>query len=70
MVVALQVYEAMLPGQPDAYRTHEQWVKAFSPEAVRLAMLEVRRWREGKLDDFNRRLGEAKKQLQPDHDQD
>lgn len=63
---ALKVYERMLPGQPDAYRTHELWVKEFSPEAVRRAMLEVRRWQEGRLADFNRRLVEAQKELHPE----
>jgi hypothetical protein len=28
-------------------------------------MLEVRRWNEGKLADFNRRLGAAQKELAP-----
>jgi hypothetical protein len=63
---ALKVYQAMLPGQPEAYRAHETWVKDFSPESVRRAMLEVRRWNEGKLSDFNRRLAEAHKELHPD----
>jgi hypothetical protein len=62
---ALKVYETMLPGQPEAYRTHESWVKDYSPEAVRRAMLEVRRWKEGKLEEFNRRLNEARKELHP-----
>jgi hypothetical protein len=44
---ALNVYQTMLPGQPEPYRAHKAWVKDFSPEAVRRAMLEVRRWREG-----------------------
>ena len=44
---ALKVFVAMLPGQPDAYRTHLPWTKEMSPEAVRRAMLEVRRWRRG-----------------------
>lgn len=63
---AVKVYERMLPGQPEAYRTHESWVKDFSPEAVRRAMLEVRRWREGKLANFNRRLTDAQKELHPE----
>ena len=63
---ALNVYQVMLPGQPDAYRTHESWVKDFSPESVRRAMLEVRRWKEGKLSDFNRRLADAHKELHPE----
>lgn len=62
---ALRVYEAMLPGQPDAYRTHLPWIENSIPEAVRRAMLEVRRWHEGKLVDFNRRLAEAQAGLQP-----
>jgi hypothetical protein len=63
---ALEVYKRMLPGQPDSYRSHEKWVKEFSPESVRRAMLEVRRWQEGTLSDFNRRLAEAQKELHPE----
>ncbi len=63
---ALGVFHAMLPKQSDAYRAHEPWLKQFSPEAVRRAMLEVRRWREGRLEDFNKRLQTAKVQLEPE----
>jgi hypothetical protein len=63
---ALKVYEAMLPGQPEAYRTHQNWVRDYSPEAIRRAMLEVRRWGERNLADFNRRLEDAMKQLEPE----
>lgn len=63
---ALAVFYALLPKQSDAYRAHEPWVKGFSPEAVRRAMLEVRRWKEGGLEDFNKRLKAAKMQLDPD----
>jgi hypothetical protein len=62
---ALKAYEAMLPGQPAIYRTHAPWVQEFSPEAVRRAMLEVRRWQEGRVEDFERRLAEAQKELYP-----
>ena len=62
---ALKVYETMLPGQPEAYRTHERWLTDSSPEAVRRAMLEVRRWKEGKLCEFNSRLDKAREQLHP-----
>lgn len=62
---ALAVFLKMLPHQHAAYRSHETWVKDFSPEAVRRAMLEVRRWNEGKLADFNRRLEAAQKELAP-----
>ena len=62
---ALDVFEALLPRQHEAYRTHQPWVANSSPEAVRRAMLEVRRWNEGKLADFNRRLEVAQKELDP-----
>jgi hypothetical protein len=42
---ALKVYEGMLPKQPAEYRTQQAWADNVSPEAVRRAMLEVRRWR-------------------------
>ena len=60
---ALATYEQMLPMQSDPYRAHEGWVKNSTPEAVRLAMLEVRRWHEGTISDFNRRLVDAQAQL-------
>lgn len=63
---ALKVYRTMLPRQQEAYRTHLPWVKDYSPEAVRRATLEVRRWNEGKVADFNRRLAQAQKELRPD----
>lgn len=62
---ALKVFLGLLPGQPAAYRTHEPWVENSSPEAVRRAMLEVRRWNEGTLADFNRRLSAAQQELSP-----
>ncbi|MDI3469867.1 MAG: hypothetical protein OJF62_001930 [Pseudolabrys sp.] len=62
---ALNVFLGLLPGQPEPYRAHQPWVETSSPEAVRRAMLEVRRWNEGKLADFNRRLGAAQKELAP-----
>ena len=63
---ALGVFRALLPKQSDAYRAHEPWLTEFSPEAVRRAMLEVRRWKEGGLEDFNKRLRAAKVQLEPE----
>jgi hypothetical protein len=62
---ALSVFLAMLPGQPPAYRAHESWIENSSPEAVRRAMLEVRRWNEGTLVHFSRRLELAQKGLSP-----
>ena len=63
---ALKVYEAMLPKQPEVYRSHLPWVENTSPEAVRRAMLEVRRWKKGTIEEFNKRLSEAHKGLHPD----
>jgi hypothetical protein len=37
----------------------------LSAEAVRLAMLDVRRLKEGKLTDFNERLKRAQEQFNP-----
>lgn len=62
---ALKVFLDLLPGQPEPYRAHQPWVENSSPEAVRRAMLEVRRWNEGKLADFNQRLEAAQKELGP-----
>lgn len=62
---ALRVFLGLLPGQPEPYRAHQPWLDGSSPEAVRRAMLEVRRWNEGKLADFNRRLEAARRGLDP-----
>jgi hypothetical protein len=62
---ALKVFLRMLPSQPAAYRSHEPWIDKFSPEAVRVAMLEVRRQGEVRLEDFNKRLGAAQDDLGP-----
>ena len=63
---ALNAFEKMLPGQPEAYRAHQPWLQHSTPEAVRRTMLEVRRWREGTLAQFQNRLEEAQKQWEPD----
>jgi hypothetical protein len=62
---SLKVFEAMLPNQPAPYRAHEPWIERASPEAFRRAMLEVRRWNEGKLDEFEKRLDYAAYELNP-----
>jgi hypothetical protein len=62
---ALDVFRGLRPHQPAAYRAHERWLAVSSPEAVSRAMLEVRRWKEGKLSDFSRRLKVAHEELQP-----
>jgi len=63
---ALKVYKAMLPKQPGIYSTHLPWVENTSPEAVRRAMLEMRRWKQGSLEEFNKRLVDAHMGLHPE----
>jgi hypothetical protein len=53
------------PVNPQPIARHKPWVESSSPEAVRRAMHEIRRWNEGKLDDFNRRLAAAQQELSP-----
>jgi len=62
---AIDAFEALLAKQPEPYHAHEPWVEHFSPEAIRQAMLEVRRWREGTLEQFTDRLNRADEQLKP-----
>lgn len=57
-----QAYEAILPRQPDIYRTHLGWIK-YSPEEIRHAMLTTRRAGVAQLNDFNSSLVEAKERL-------
>jgi hypothetical protein len=64
---ALAVFLELLPKQPAPYRAHEAWLE-FSPEAVRRAMLEIRRWQEGTLKHFDDRLRRADAQLDPRSD--
>jgi hypothetical protein len=64
-VGALKIFLDLLPGQPPAYRAHLPWLEDSSSEAVRRAMIEVRRWNEGKLSDFNQRLETARNELSP-----
>lgn len=53
-------FGTLLFEQPDAYLTHERWVKS-SPEEVRLAMLETRTsGKPGTLSQFEARLGGAR----------
>lgn len=58
-----RAYEELLKRQPDAYKTHVAWTKENRPEEVRFAMLEVRRYGKGLLNDFNLALTNAKQRL-------
>jgi hypothetical protein len=64
---ALKIFLKLLPNQPEAYRSHQPWMQSSSPEAVRRALLEVRRRNERGLADFNRRLKIAQTELSPNH---
>lgn len=61
---ALDAFKRMLPKQSEPYSVHEQWIKDdFKPEEVRRAMLEIRRWNEGTIVEFEQRLKAAKNDL-------
>jgi hypothetical protein len=60
---AHEAYKELLKNQPQAYKTHEPWLKAQTPEEVRLAMLETRRGKVGAVQDFNRSLKSAQSTL-------
>ena len=59
---ALDVFDRLLEKQPEPYRIHKKW-KDYTPESVRLAMLQMRRRRKTSLDEFTRFLSEAQNQL-------
>ena len=59
---ARDVFYRLLEEQPQPYQTHKKW-KDHTPESVRLAMLQMRRWRKTTLNEFTRFLSEAQNQL-------
>lgn len=59
----VSTYEQLMEHQPEAYKTHVSWVEKFTPEEIRLAMLEVRRSGVGICDDFDSGLKQARKRL-------
>ena len=60
---ALEVFEILLSKQPPQYHAHVPWVLNYSAEAVRHAMLEMRRLREGEIEQFNYRVERINKEL-------
>jgi hypothetical protein len=59
----MAAFTALLPHQPEAYHTHQQW-KDSTPEGVRLAMLETRRLpTAGTLEQFRACLDDAQKRM-------
>ena len=59
-------YKELLEHQPPAYHTHCSWSE-FSPEEVRLAMLEIRRQGPGHLEFFSKALEHASVRLRRKH---
>ena len=62
------VFTALLKKQGPAYHCFESWEAHYSPEAVRRAMIEVRRWNEGEIAQFEARLYKAAEAFQPLND--
>ena len=56
---AFSVYESLLEYQSSDYQTHCNWIKVHTPETVRYAMLGLRRNKETKLEQFERRLSDV-----------
>ena len=60
---AQAAFERLLEKQSFPYQAHRRWAGSNAPEAIRAAMLEVRRNRLGGLDEFEDRLARASGQL-------
>jgi len=62
-VHAKEAYEKLLPHQPPPYQLQRKWLEEFTPEEVRLAMIETRRKGAGKVHDFENLLKAARERL-------
>lgn len=62
---AFKAYESLLSKQHGDYKVHQPWIERYSPEAVRRAMIEVRRWEVLGLKEFEARLDDAARSLRP-----
>ena len=62
---AMGAFGMLLKKQSAAYHRFEPWDTSHSPKAVRRAMIEVRRWNEGKLAEFETRLEKAAEEFKP-----
>jgi len=52
-------YDKLLESQPKAYRTHLSWIDSYSPEIVRMAIIEARRNDITAVSDFEKLLTNA-----------
>lgn len=57
---AIEAYDKLLAQQPPAYQAHRGWLELYTPEEVRLGVLEVRRRDLRTLDKYEQALGRAK----------
>lgn len=57
------IFSLLLRHQPDAYKTHDKWIREYKPEEVRYALLAIRRSGKGALSEFEKELVSAKKAL-------
>lgn len=58
-----KAYESLLSKQPSAYHAHENWISKFTPEIMRMGLIEARRMKEKRLDGFNKILDSANSRL-------
>ena len=65
MPEAIEAYGKLLLQQPDAYWTHCDWINCFTPEEVRLAVLELRRRDLRTLEKYELALGRASEAIGP-----
>lgn len=56
-------YGKLLKHQPEAYRTHLSWINDYSPEVVRMAIIEARRNKVTALSEFEVILNQASLRL-------
>lgn len=57
---AIEAYDKLLAQQPPAYQAHRGWLELYTPEEVRLGVLEVRRRDLGTLKKYEQALVRAK----------
>lgn len=60
---AVRAYKELLKDQPPAYHSHVKWLEDFTPEEVRLAVIETRRNGSGGLAGFGQTLANARARL-------
>ncbi len=58
-----KAYESLLDKQPAAYHAHENWIKEYTPEIMRMGLIEARRMEEKRLEGFNEILESANGRL-------